>query len=236
MSKSIFLDTNILRAIFIAVVNGKDWHNEYGLPSDDFRFVTSQKCIIEMYGILKTSILTSELAIYGCKYSSSRGEDSILRRILDGDKFLDVYWHRQVLEAWVTLKDQTQDEDEHTSRLRQLTEWRACYDHVRSDFDHFLNMEEIEVVRYSELFAQHEWQAKLEDLAIETMVPKEDLEIVLSALFVDADIFLTVDEKLIRKSFSLPLEPDVPAFCTPENLARTLAEQEEGFKTYPDVL
>jgi hypothetical protein len=236
MRKKVFLDTGILRAIFIAAAHGKDWRQEFSLSSDSFRFVTSQKCVIEMYGILKTSILTSELTIYGCKYSSSKGEDSILRRILDGDEFLDIYWHRQVLEAWVTLKDQTEDEDEHTTRLCQLTQWRACYERVRSDFDNFLRIEGIRIVLYGELFAHHEWQAKLEDLAIETLVSKEDLEIVLSALFVDADIFLTKDEKLIRKSFSLPLEPNVPAFCTPENLARTLAEQEEGFKTYPDAL
>ena len=88
---------------------------------------------------------------------------------------------------------------------------------------------------YSELFAKQEWQAKFEDLAIETLISKEDIEIVLSALFMEADIFLTTDKKLVHKSFSLPLEPNVPAFCIPENLAHTLAEQKEGFKTYPDA-
>src|SRR5579883_1550821 len=234
MGKVVFLDTGVLRAAFIAAVNGENWRQEYGLPLESFRLITSQKCIIEMYGILKTSILTSDLAIYGCKYSSSKGEDSILRRILDGDEFLDFFWHRHVLEAWVTLRNQTEDEDEHTRRLRQLTEWRACYDRVRTDFDNFVHMEGIEIVLYDELFAHHEWQAKLEDLAVETLIPKEDLEIVLSALFVDADIFLTKDEKLIRKSFSLPLEPNVPAFCTPENLVRTLVDLEQGFKRYPE--
>lgn len=189
-----------------------------------------------MYGILKTSILTLELAIYGCKYYSSlKGEYSVLRRILDGDEFLDIYWHRQVLEAWVTLEDQVEYEDEHTTRLRQLVQWRVCYERVRSDFDDFLRVEGIDIVLYGELFAHHEWQAKLENLAIETLTPKEDLEIVLSALFINADIFLTTDKKLVRKSFSLPLEPNVPTFCTPENLARALAEEEEGFKTFPDA-
>jgi hypothetical protein len=99
MGKVVFLDTGILRAAFIAAVNGENWRQENGLPLEDFRLVTSQKCIIEMYGILKTSILTSDLAIYGCKYSSSKGEDSILRSYLDGDEFLDIFWYRHVLEA-----------------------------------------------------------------------------------------------------------------------------------------
>jgi len=234
MKKTIFLDTVILRAIFIAAVNEKDWRQEFSLPSSDFSLVTSQKCVIEIYGILKTTILTSDLAIYGCKYSSSKGEDSILKHILGGEEFLDIFWHRHVLEAWVTLRDQTEDEDEHTRRFRQLTKWRACYDRVRTDFDWFLSVEDIRIVLYDELFAYLEWQAKLEELAIETLIPKEDLEIVLSALFVDADVFLTRDEQLIRKSFSLPLEPNVPAFCTPENLARTLADLEQGFKRYTE--
>jgi len=95
----VFLDTNILRAIFISVVNGKHWRQEYGLSSGNFRLITSQKCIIEMYGILKTSILTSDLAIYGCKYSSPKGEDSILRRILDGDEFVVPPWDRTLGEV-----------------------------------------------------------------------------------------------------------------------------------------
>ena len=107
MEKRVFLDTCILRAAFIAAANGKDWHQEFSLPSDSFRLFTSQKCIIEMYGILKTTVLTSDLSIYGCGYSSSTGNDSLLKMIFSGDEFLNIYWHHQILEASITLNVKT---------------------------------------------------------------------------------------------------------------------------------
>ncbi len=72
------------------------------------------------------------------------------------------------------------------------------------------------------------------DLAIETLIPGEDAEIVLSAWHDKADIFLTEDKRLIKFSFSLPLEPNIPAFCTLDKLEETITEKLEGFKIYPD--
>lgn len=233
MQETIFLDTNILRAIFIASVNGEDWRSKYRLPTS-FRLVTAQKCLLEMYGILKTGVLTQELAIYGCNYSLSKRDDSLLKRVLDGNEFHDIFWHRHVLEAGVTLKEETECDNEHTRKLRQLVKWRPCYERVRSDFESFLDAEGIEYVLYSTLFNHHEWQAKLEDLAVETLIPGEDIEIVLSAWYLRADIFLTEDKKLIRFSFSLPLEPHIPAFCSLANFEQTLAEKREGFRTFPE--
>src|SRR6266849_6707326 len=82
---TIFLDTNILRAIFISYVNGEDWRSKFQLPTS-FRLVTAQKCLLELYGILKTGVLTQELAAYGCSYSLSKRDDSLLKRVLDGSE------------------------------------------------------------------------------------------------------------------------------------------------------
>ncbi len=234
MQETIFLDTNILRAIFISYVNGEDWRSKYQLPTS-FRLVTAQKCLLEMYGILKTGVLTQELAAYGCSYSLSKRDDSLLKRVLDRNEFHDIFWHRQVLEAAVTLKEETERDDEHTRKLRQLVRWRSCYERVRSDFESFLDAEKIEYVLYGTLFNHHEWQAKLEDLAVETLIPGEDIEIVLSAWYLGADIFLTEDKRLIRFSFSLPLEPHIPAFCSSANFEQTLAQNREGFRTFPET-
>jgi hypothetical protein len=215
-------------------VNGKDWRSEFQLPTS-FRLVTAQKCLLEMYGILKTSVLTQDLARYGCTYSSSRSDNSLLKRVLEGNEFNDIFWYHHVLEATATLKEETEHDDEHARKLRQLARWRSCYERVRSDFDSFLDSEKIEYVLYSTLFALPEWQSRLEDLAIETLIPGEDSEIVLSAWYLGADIFLTGDKKLVRFSFSLPLEPNIPAFCLPENFEQTLAKKREGFRTFPET-
>lgn len=181
-----------------------------------------------------SKLCTADLASYGCQHSLSKRDDSLLHRVLDGDEFRNIFWHRHVLETAVTLKDETEQEDEHARKLRKLAQWRACYERVQCDFDAFLDAEGIEYVLYAQLFAQLDWQTRLNDLAIETLIPGEDIEIVLSGWFLKADIFLREDKRLIRFSFSLPLAPGIPAFCAPENLERTLAEQRAGFKTYPD--
>jgi len=193
-----------------------------------------------MYGILKTTILTKELASYGCEYSSSRkskgkNDTSILMNILGGDEFKNIFWHHQALEARVRLQDETARDDEHIRMRQQLAKWRACYDRVRTDFDNFIERENIEYPTYTTIFSKPEWQFKLDDLAIETLIPGEDTEIVLSAWHDKADVFLTEDRRLIKFSFSLPLEPNIPAFCTPDKLEQTIAEKLEGFKAYPDA-
>lgn len=209
--------------------------------SSDLLLITAQKCVLEMYGILKTTILTEQLASYGCKYSSSgkpknegKKDTSILTNILDGDEFRNKFWHRHVLEAWVRLEDKPENDDEHTRKLRQLVEWRACYERVRTDVDAFLKRENIIYSTYNMIFSNWEWQLKLEDLSIETLIPGEDAEVVISAWHDKADIFLTKDKKLVSFSFSLPLEPNIPAFCLPNKLEQTIAEKLEGFQTYPD--
>ncbi len=130
MGITVFLDTCILRNIFVDQVNGENWRDKLQLSSG-FRLITAQKCVLEMYGILKTTILTKELAGYGCEYSSSgkskgKNDTSILMNILEGDEFMNKFWHNNVLEAAINLRERTEYDDEHTRKLRQLAKWRAC--------------------------------------------------------------------------------------------------------------
>jgi len=222
--RKIFLDTPILRRAFIMWINGEDWRQHYKLSSD-FELITSQKNVAEIYGILKTNILESDLKVYGL-VSSKRFRDMFL----DGDDFLNIFWHHQTLEAMYSIVPQT--DDEQAKRLRALIEWRNKYDRACDDFDGFLEAESIEWVHYGQLFATHEWQWKIIDLARETLIPSEDLEIVAAAWFAKSDIFLTDDKNLIRFSFSLGLEP-APIFCAPENLEEKLKEKEAGVITSP---
>jgi len=196
------------------------------MPSN-VRLVTAHKCIVEMYGILKTSILDTELASYGLM-SSKRLRDMIF----NGDDFLNVFWHRQTLEASPSRLAHATEANEYRRKFRMLVQWRTDYEKVRHGFAEFLRQDAIEYVHYGVMFAQHEWQAKFDDLAIETLIPSEDLEIVLAAWFAKADIFLTRDNGLVRFSFSLPLEPGVPAFCKPEELERKLIEKQQGIIVY----
>ena len=175
-----------------------------------------------------------ELASYGCMYSSAeKRDDSLLRQVLEGNEFHDIFWYHQVLEAAATLKEETVQDSEHIRKLRRVAWWRSCYEHVRSDFDNFLQVENIEYIFYNTLFALPEWQSKLEDLAIETLISGKDMEIVLSAWYLGADIFLTDDRKLIRHSFSLPLEPNIPAFCSLADFEQTLDRKREDIHIFP---
>ncbi len=225
---TIFLDTPILREAFVKKTNGTDWRQDYKLPSNS-RLVTAHKCIAEMYGILKTSILDTELASYNL-VSLKRFRDVIF----DGDDFLNIFWHHQTLESPASTLISENRKDDYSKKLQMLAKWRAGYEQARYDFDQFLKQETIEYIHYGILFAQHEWQAKFDDLAIETLIPSEDLEIVLASWFAKADIFLTRDNNLIRFSFSLPLEPGVPVFCKPENIEQKLKEKHYGVITYTE--
>jgi len=221
----IFLDTPILREAFVGKINGQDWRQDFKLPANA-HLVTAQKCLAEMYGILKTNILDAELQVYGCTSSKSLRD-----MILNGDDFLNIFWHHQILEAAGSTLNAV-EAGEQSKRFQALNKWRNCYEKVRADLDEFLRQETIEHVHYGVLFADHQWQASFDDLAIDTLIPSEDLEIVLAAWFSQADIFLTRDKRLIRFSFSLPLEPKIPVFCIPEDLERKLLEKSRGVVSF----
>jgi hypothetical protein len=224
----IFLDTPVLREAFIGEVNGRDWKQDYRLPTN-VHLITAHKCLAEMYGILKTSILENELISYGL-VSSKRLRDGLF----SSDDFLNIFWHHQTLESLHQALAEAPEADQHRDKLQALIEWRVGYEQVRQDFDAFLKEQAIECIHYGVLFASHGWQAKFDDLAIDTLTPSEDLEIVLSAWFAQADIFLTRDNGLIRFSFSLPLEPGVPVFCTPKELEQKLIEKQQGVITFQE--
>lgn len=224
----VFLDTPILREAFVKEVNGGSWRQDYNLPLAVL-LITAQKCIAEMYGILKTSILENELASYGL-VSLVHLRDAVFR----GDDFLNIFWHRQTLESLRPASIEEARKDPCQERLQALTKWRAGYEQARGDFDAFVKQYAIGCVHHGVLFADHEWQAKFDDLSIETLIPSEDLEIVLAAWFAHADIFLTRDKGLIRFSFSLPLEPGIPVFCTPEEFGKKLAARQQGVVVYRD--
>jgi hypothetical protein len=221
----IFLDTMILKRAFIMSVNREDWRAHFKLSSD-FELVTSQKNVAEMYGILKTSVLESDLKVYGC--ASSKGLRDLL---FDGSEFLNIYWHHHQLEN--RHRTNLEPADESGKKLQALIEWRNCYEKVCADFDKFLKTESIEWVHYGVLFAQHEWQWKIIDLARESLMPSEDWEIIAAACFAQADIFLTCEKKLVRFSFSLGLE-SAPVFCTPESFEAKVKEKMAGVISFSD--
>ncbi len=95
-----------------------------------------------------------------------------------------------------------------------------------------MDSETIGWIHYGQLFATHDWQWKIIDLARDTLISSEDLEIVAAACLTKSDIFLTDDKNLIRFSFSLGLEL-VPIFCEPKDLEKKLKEKEAGFVTFP---
>jgi hypothetical protein len=220
----IFLDTMILKRAFIMWANSDDWRTHYKLSSD-FELVTSQKNIAEMYGILKTTVLDSDLKVYGCASSISLKE-----LLFGGSDFLNIYWHHQQLENM--HQTNVGAGDESGKKLQALIEWRNCYEKVCNDFDRFLKTESIEWVHYGVLFAQHEWQWKIIDLARGTLMPSEDWEIIAAACFTKSDIFLTSEDKLVQRSFSLGLEP-APLFCKPENFEVKVQERKAGVITFP---
>jgi len=224
--KKIFLDTPILRRAFVMWINGEDWRGHYKLGTE-FELITSEKNIAEIYGILKTNILESDLKIYGI-VSSKRLRDMVL----NGNDFLNIFWHHQTLEAMHSVEIQEKDSSETAKGLRALFAWRNAYEKACDNFYEFLNVESIKWVHYGALFVDPEWQWKLSVLARETLIPSEDLEIVLAAWFANSDIFLTDDRKLVRFSFSLGLEPS-PVFCEPKDFENKLREAETGFVSFP---
>lgn len=120
---------------------------------------------------------------------------------------------------------------EHEDRLDELRRRYGLYQRLCSRFVEWLAQCDLDVLRYGQIFGDDphplvgdgrgldelhpHWVSAFDTLVRDTMLPSEDLEIVVAAERVHADIFVTEDKRLMRCAWSLGLNQylGAPSFC-----------------------
>lgn len=213
------------------------------LQARDYEIVTFRKCIYELYSIIRgttkdpkpgknhplKNLLVAELNDIGQKlfkndfsidmlpntwhwFGSYDGQDEHSFVVDEGD-----------IEKYVIPEDKLKAK-EFLQRQKIFWQWRNSLEKAYSEIDDWVEINGIRVCEYVEMYSS-DWFLSQgfsfeHHLAKNSLLPNEDFEIILSALYLQARIFISEDDDIIRRSsISLGLTEAGPiAFCRVDKL------------------
>lgn len=211
-----FLDTNVILRGFASYINGGRLPSCFVDPRA--HRLTFEKCIFECYGAFR--------GVGGKKPSEGRGQwaevhlrgEGYPLRIGDlASKYCAsiedaFYQSNQILESASGIDDffEATGNQEMTEVLRGLARDRVAFERLAAKLHRFLEECEVQIVPYLTVFGgapddgfYH--ACRLNEFALDHILPSEDFEIVFAALMMEADLFITDDAHLRKCAYSLGL-------------------------------
>ncbi len=249
--KRAFLDSNVLAQIIAGSKKGRDVVRI--LRAGELELVTCSKCVYELYSLAKgTTKAQDPNKNHPLKKLISDEINSIAQRLFKKSPDIDAlgnsyYWYNQC-EQWQGLdyfesmesSIETLVVDADRGKARELLEkqklfviWKEKMVSVFSEIDALIENEGIRVCHYFQVFSS-DWYKKYgffyeQILAKDSLLPNEDFEIVLSALFLEAKVFVTEDDRglIWRGGLSFGLDFPNITFCCPERLEEAISRDFE---------
>jgi len=224
---TVFLDTSVLLQAFIG------YRQNHELPlfmnDEETRRFTFEKCIYEAYMAFR--------GIGGKKPSEGRGDwanrflksetdpqslDKLASKFHGDSMEYAFFWANNILSLPANYGDE----------MSELMRQNVLFETLCDDFCQMLEKNNVTTLWYFQVFSNdYEWIEKLglspsglvsptllDGFARETVIPSEDFENVFAASRINADIFLTDDNHLIRCAWSLGTNssPSPSSFCRSE--------------------
>lgn len=246
-----FLDTNVLLRSIIGE-NGQENSMMEILKKNNFQIVTFQKCIYELYSMVK-AVAVQEM-------SGSHLEDPIkdamprelidichvLRKkfskagIFSDDRF---FWYNQC-EEWLDrnfieeldcIENDNKDLYNSLELQKDILLWKKLIRMSFAEINRKIKRSFIHVYTYHDVYCSDWYNSEgfchEEDLMKNSFVPNSDFEILIAAAFCNARVFITNETKkkgIIRRtgtSWGTCCAPSFTSFCCPETLEKAIGDQ-----------
>jgi hypothetical protein len=244
--KRAFLDSNVLAQVIAGSKRGEKIAKL--LRDAKFELVTCSKCVYELYSLAKgTTKAQDPDRNHPLKKLIPPDINNIAQKLFKKMPDIDAlgnayYWYNQCEEwqGWdhfetmgslietLVIESDRQKAKELLEKQKQFVIWKEAMLSVFSEIDSLIKKEGIQVCHYFQVFSS-DWYKKYgffyeQDFAKDSLIPNEDFEIVLSALFLEAKVFVTEDDKglIWRGGLSLGLNSPNLTFCCPERLEEAI--------------
>jgi len=237
-----FVDTNVLAHIVGDSKTGQTVLES--LRNADFEIVTFAKCVYELYSIVRgTTRGGTSKGMHPLKKLVPPEINDIAQRLFktspDVDPVGNSYYWYNLCEEWqgwdyfgsaegkieMLLEEPLRPKAYILlEKQKEFVEWKQGVRAVFRQIDSLIRAKGILVCQYFQVFSS-DWYSKYgffyeQELAQDSLLPNEDFEIVLAALFLGARMFVTEDDKglIWRGGLSLGLNMPPLTFCCPERL------------------
>jgi len=251
-----FLDTNVLLRNVIGEVEEENEMVKI-LRKNNFQIVTFQKCIYELYSMVK-SIVISEL--------SGTCKDDPIKHVMPTElinisgelrkKFLKIemppddrfFWYNQCEEwcdRYFTEELRCIENDissyESIELEKDIYLWKRLIRESFSNIDRKIRDNFIHVYTYHDVYNSYwynsEGFAHEDNLMKDSFIPNEDFEILIAAAFCNASVFITNDQKILQRtgaSWGTCCVASFTSFCCPERLEEAINSQ-FNYRSYPSL-
>jgi hypothetical protein len=258
MKAKVFLDTTALLTGFACHKTGKALP-KYITDLSAIRY-TFEKCVYEAYMAFRGvggKKPDEGRQRWAEQYLKSEDDPAPVGKLISkfhgGSKEMGHFWINQILEAegsidyWEErvkryVKPEHQGEiQKHLEGLQGLSKERRKFELLCREFSSFLQNNEISRLSYTWLFDRDAFYSEPESIinlspdrlnafAMDTVFPSEDFEIVYAALRIQADIFVTDDNRLRTCAMSLGLNflMDASRFCSGKEYQKKIQEWENN--------
>lgn len=245
MAEKVFLDTNVL----VEVVNGSKVGSLLieKLRKNEFGICTFRKCVYELYSILKGTTKDLGKKNNALKKFLDAEINDIAQQLFKRDPSIDMsgntYFWYNLREEWTydiqkkhELLQTYADPNEKKEALKTLEAerkfllWKSKTKKAIYEIDRIIKVEEIEVCEYFQVYSS-EWYKKEgfffeREFAKNSLLPDEDFEIVMAALFLGVKAIVTKDYKGLIRRGGLSLGLNLPniSFCSPEKIEKAIED------------
>jgi hypothetical protein len=242
-----FIDTNVLAHIVGDTATGRKVLEI--LMTHNFEVVTFVKCVYELYSMVKGTTRGGwDKGNHPLKKLIPSEVNDIAQRLFKTMPNIDplgntYYWYNfsEEWQGWEffesredTLKQLLAEPIREEAQVwlekqKEFTLWKQGMRSIFRRIDAIVEEKGIVLYRYDQVFSS-DWYMKhgysyKRDLSEDSLLPNEDFEIVLAALFLRASVFITEDDKdlIWRSGLSLGRGTQL-TFCHPESLMEAIAD------------
>lgn len=242
-----FIDANVLSKIIS--VDPLQSRLLASLRATNLELVTYIKCVYELYSIIKGITKSGERKRHPLQKLLPAGINDISQRLFRPLDDIDVqansyYWYalceewqgwdyfddmERIIDQFVKPEDH-EEARKHLAVQREWVSWKQAINQAISEIDVRLERARITVLDHTTVFnAQdsgllQEWNPRT--LARETLLPNEDFDLVLAAIWMKARVYVTEDRDLmVRGGASLGLNGPSLTFCHPSKLSEAAADE-----------
>jgi hypothetical protein len=243
-----FVDTNVLAQI----VGDSDFGSSIAktLRKSNFEIVTFSKCVYELYSLIKgTTKDGSGKKNHPLANFLQPEINDIAQRLFKKSPDIDTtgnsyYWFNlseewrgwdyfENMEGKIESLVADLDHDEvliFQENQKKFAAWKAGVLSAFNAIDNAIKIQGIHVCEYFQIYSS-DWYKKYgffyeRELAKNSLLPNEDFEIVMAALFLEARVFISQDDKGFVWRGGLSFGHNMPqlSFCCPEKIEEAIGD------------
>jgi len=246
--KRAFLDTNILAQILGDSQQGKAVFEL--LHGNNFQIVTFRKCVYEIYSMLKgTTKLGVDNKNHPLKHLLSPEINDIGQKLFKRNPAIDAqgntfYWYN-LCEEWqgwdcfetskakiekYVIETEQEDAIKLLAIRKEFIRWKQLLHSSFCQVDTSIKNKDIHICEYFQIYTSEWYKHKgffyEQEFSINSLLPNEDFEIIMAALFLQAQVFITNETSnngiIWRGGLSFGLNSPSLCFCCPKRLEEAI--------------